>query len=120
MTNEQVLEKQVEALERLLRLKEAIIEELDNKVQKLQSQGITTGSGAGYSPYVQQFRPSWICSDGNPHQYPQVWQGVVPPPCDKCGQFVLQPYQGYGNSGITLSPANTTTSVVSLSSAAKK
>jgi hypothetical protein len=37
MTNEQILEQQVEALEKLLQLKQAIIEELESKVQKQQN-----------------------------------------------------------------------------------
>lgn len=40
MTNEQILEQQVDALEKLLKLKQAVIEELETKISRLQNQTI--------------------------------------------------------------------------------
>jgi hypothetical protein len=55
MTNEEILEKQVEALEKLLQLKEAVITELEAKVHRLQyPYGVGGGIGGGlvYQPGV--------------------------------------------------------------------
>jgi len=122
MTNEQILEKQVEALEKLLQLRSAIIEELETKVTNLQQEiatknaqiiwpSVTTpwtsvpGVTVPYNPptiYPYSggnsgsivIGPSF-CPDGTPHQYPSMWGGTNPPACSKCGN-----YRSAGLSGI--------------------
>jgi hypothetical protein len=103
MTNEQILEQQVEALEKLLQLRAAIIEELEAKVDRLEADKINIApSYPGVNlpwittPYVQPYNPGFggssgtiiissNCPDGTPHQYPQTWSGTCVP-CVKCGQ----------------------------------
>jgi hypothetical protein len=67
MTNEEILNQQVEALEKLLKLKQAIVEELEDRVAKLENEknhyvpynpnplypGITIGPGTvpGWQPF---------------------------------------------------------------------
>lgn len=104
MTNEQILERQVEALEKLLQLKEAVINELENKVDKLQGQQISIGNGSGYQPINVPSvwttpQPSWQCTDGQPHQYPQHWMSINAPCCTKCGQTPQSGYPGLGGAG---------------------
>jgi hypothetical protein len=89
MTTEQVLEKQVEALEKLLQLKQAVIDELEAKVQRLQNP-YPYYPGVTVTPYTV---PSWQCTDGGPHNYPSLWGGTSAPPCTKCGA------QAWGSSG---------------------
>ena len=64
MTNEQILEKQVEALEKLLQLRAAVIEELESKVVKLQ------GEVAALSPTTYGGGPGWY--NPQPYYYPHV------------------------------------------------
>ena len=98
MTNEQILEKQVEALEKLLQLRSAIIEELEIKVASLQNEvarqnlnpfpmTITTtpwigqpygvGGGVITSPNT--------CPDGTPHNYAHPHSNGINTYCIKCG-----------------------------------
>lgn len=95
MTNEQILEKQVEALEKLLQLREAIIQELEAKVSKLQHPYPGLGNIPYYGGYGQpgiSIPSVWttpqgtLCTDGQAHTYPQNWGGTTSPPCTKCGQ----------------------------------
>lgn len=99
MTNEEILEKQVEALEKLLQLRTAIIEELESKVRKLETEKYInaphTYPGYDYPgivnvPYFGGGLSGTItaintCPDGTPHEYPSMWGGINPPPCNKCG-----------------------------------
>lgn len=105
MTNEEILEKQVEALEKLLQLRAAIIEDLEQKVADLQNQAAKQNfPGIGYPgvintpwispPITQPWLPgqsgttviiSNTCPDGTPHQYPSMWGGIGSPTCTKCG-----------------------------------
>lgn len=100
MTNEEILEKQVEALEKLLQLRAAIIEELEAKVNKLEAEKFNIPN---HFPGLQQ--PGWITTPwiGQP-QYPGIgggsiiisntcpdgslhtWSGLGTP-CTKCGQY---------------------------------
>jgi hypothetical protein len=108
MTNEDILEQQVEALEKLLQLKTAVIEELEAKVSRLEADkadkaahpypGVNTPWIT--QPYIQPYQPNIIytpgqsdtitiftaCPDGTPHQYPSMWGGTNSPSCAKCGQ----------------------------------
>ena len=97
MTNEEILEQQVEALEKLLQLKQAIINEQERKIEKLQNGEPNTSWQPWRSPNqlnpfgplvnlpsIQTFPP---CSDGTyNHAFPQLWGGIHPPTCYKCGQ----------------------------------
>ena len=61
MTNEEILERQVEALEKLMQLKQAVIDELEIKVAKLQPQLSYPGIS-----YWTQGQPSMqLDSNGN-------------------------------------------------------
>jgi hypothetical protein len=113
MTNEQILEKQVEALEKLLQLRSAIIEDLESKVGSLQNE-IAKQNYQPYPyipgniinvPYVGQPTYQGIpmpiggagqtivscntCPDGTPHNYPSQWgpNSTVGTSltCTKCG-----------------------------------
>ena len=84
MTNEEILEKQVQALEKLLQLKQAIVEELEAKVCRLEIERIN-------SPLPQVNIPScWPADpcpvDGLYHEYPFPWHSITPAPCKKCGK----------------------------------
>jgi hypothetical protein len=113
MTNEQILEQQVEALEKLLQLKQAVIEELESKVQKLQYPPLPySGGGAGVINLPSVWTVPPMCTDGLPHQYPSMWGGTSQPSCTKCGQYpsifnsgagVITTTSG-GASGITINP----------------
>lgn len=117
MTHEELLERQVEALEKLLQLKQAIIDELEGKVDKLQQQ-LNPPSWTINTPNFQPFistpsYPSWQCTDGNPHQYPQVWNSVLPPHCSKCGAQAAgnTVWSGSTSGHITVSPTITTQTI---------
>jgi hypothetical protein len=110
MTNEQILEKQVEALEKLLQLKAAVIDELEAKIQRMQPGitwttpqyiqtpyipyqggaggiGTTFGGGSGGGT-ITVTGGSASCPDGTPHQYPSMCGGAGPSCCAKCGQVI--------------------------------
>lgn len=111
MDEKQILEKQVEALEKLLQLRQAVIEELESKVSKLECEKINAtpsyplpGTYTPWisTPYVQPYNPGFggsgfggsgtitisnTCPDGTPHQYPQTYGGTCVP-CVKCGQNI--------------------------------
>ena len=81
MTNEQILEQQVEALEKLLQLRSAIIEELEAKVAKLQAQTIYPGMSTPYTvqpypyyatPYVGSIIPGTVTVGGGSQQVIQT------------------------------------------------
>jgi hypothetical protein len=136
MTKEEILEQQVEALEKLLQLRKAVIDELEDKVRKLEGAQYPGWIGA---PIVQPFIGGGIlgglggggqititntCPDGTPHQYPNVWNGIGSPHCSKCGAAQ------YGSAGgVTVqttgyvAPAddsNNLGTVLTLQNAAKK
>jgi len=105
MTNEQILEHQVEALEKLLKLKQAVVEELEAKVARLQYPYL--GGGISPQPYIQPIGGGLqggaggygnsgtiiICN----HEYPSMWGGTGTPPCIKCGQ----PFSNAGSVTVT-------------------
>jgi hypothetical protein len=103
MTNEQILEKQVEALEKLLQLKEAVITELEAKVSRLQYPYGSLGGIGGPAVSIPSVwtvpQNTWQCTDGQPHTYPNPWGGTTSPHCTKCG---MQANYG-GSSGIITS-----------------
>jgi hypothetical protein len=129
MTNEEILDKQVEALEKLIQLKQAVIEELENKISKMELERLTI-------PYPHQINIPWIgggvggaggagytntCPDGLHHQYPSMWGGTTPPSCSRCGQS--QPQYGSGwttVSSTTPIDATDPNNVVTLTTAVKK
>jgi len=81
MTNEQILEKQVEALEKLLQLKEAVIQELEAKIARMQYPtypGIPLYGQGGISiPSVWTYQAT--CPDGSQHTF------GTSNTCTKCG-----------------------------------
>ena len=118
MTNEEILEKQVEALEKLLQLRSAVIEELEAKVINLQNEIAAKNHSLQWpgqinAPYIGApgvpFMPNHLgggsiiisnsstCPDGTPHQYPSMWGGTSMPPCSKCGAY----QNGIGGGCIT-------------------
>jgi hypothetical protein len=85
MTNEEILEKQVEALEKLLQLKQAIVEELEAKVSRLEIERINFPP---LRPHINlpSCWPADPCTDGLHHEYPFPWHSTTPAPCKKCGK----------------------------------
>lgn len=105
MTNEQLLEQQVEALEKLLKLKQAIVEELERKIDRLEG-SIPFGFPNPAHPInvPNPFFPS-VFHDACPadphgiHQYPSLWGGTGPVPCTKCGkQMTSYATSGYSST----------------------
>lgn len=100
MTNEEILEKQVEALEKLLQIKEAIIKEHESKISQLEMERLYNPQpfiGRPYSaPSVFTADP---CSDGGHHDYAYPWFSTSPQPCKKCSK--VSPHQW------TISSSNT-------------
>lgn len=99
MTNEEILEKQVEALEKLLQLKQAIIDEQDSKINKLEMEKIHSQPPYPINlPYIGNPAPMPFIGGGginfdpcpigpiHTHDYPTMWHGTTPPPCSKCGK----------------------------------
>ena len=117
MTNEQALEQQVEVLEKLLQLKQALIEELEAKVQRIQVAQIPSYpiTVPYMQPYVQPYvggtggitiAGTSFCPDGTPHQYPNSWSSNSGQPCcTKCGQVI---YSLAGNLSINSSASSYT------------
>ena len=113
MTNEQILEQQVEALEKLLKLKQAVVEELEAKINRLQFPYPGLG-GIINTPFIQPY-PGHLGGGGGGwqgqgqagsvticnHEYPSMWGGTGPVPCTKCGQ----PFQG-ASGNITIVGSN--------------
>lgn len=88
MDNE-ILKKQIEALEKLLSIKDKIIEDLEKRLQNQNIQ-ITPYTETTVSPFLVE-----VCQ----HEYPFPWNATIPPNCKKCGQQA-QPYvvtYGTGN-----------------------
>jgi len=142
MTNEQILEKQVEALEKLLQIKQAIIEEHEAKIGRLEAERYNIPNGFPGIPWtgpglVQPFMPLqhpinvpsvWTvdpCTDGGLHDYPFPWNSTSPPSCKKCGKMGHQS-QWTVTSGTTTTlqnnpnDADDSNNVLTLSTAAGK
>ena len=105
MTKEEILEQQVEALEKLLQLRKAITEELEVKIARLENEvarnnlppyypGIST---PWISPPIQQpvypglagsgtIIVSNTCPDGTPHNFSNPLMNGYSSRCYKCGQ----------------------------------
>ncbi len=78
MTELDILKKQIEALEKLVDVKDRIISDLE----KRRANPMPLFPQVFGSPRVHQ--PAYLpeCS----HEYPTPWFGITPPPCNKCGQ----------------------------------
>lgn len=68
------LEKRILELEKLVKQKDMLIEQLQFQLQ-LNNQ----------SPVVPFFNDD-LCWDGKPHDYPSPWFATTPPHCKKCGK----------------------------------
>lgn len=107
MTHEEILDKQIEAYEKLLQLKQAVIDEQERKINKLEAEKISIGSGTTFVPSVWQNPPyvtySWQCNDGQPHawQYPSHSHNTAPY-CSKCGAQQAATYPQWGQSSGTV------------------
>ena len=112
MTEKEILEKQVEALEKLLQIKEAIIQEQDSKIARLENEAIMAPYAKPYFPSVQQqvypapglstpsvWTPQDPCVDGAGHNFNYPWFSTNPQPCAKCGALAA-------SSGWTVSSSN--------------
>jgi len=118
MTKEEILDEQIEAMEKLLKLKSAIIEEQDNKIQRLE-QELSREKSTHWTP---AWTPAWTpqpiypghgwtgggllggstiglsnCPNGGFHEYPLTWSGTTMPACTKCGYH----QQAFGTLGTT-------------------
>ena len=105
MTNEEILEQQVEALEKLLKLKQAIIEELEEKIRKSEFRDphITNFSRITNNPNCCPIGPT------TDHHYPIVWNGAQHPPCLKCGAVPSTFSTNTAYSSSAISPIDTIT-----------
>jgi hypothetical protein len=103
MTKEEILEQQVEALEKLLQLKGAVIQELESKVSRLEAERLVYPGivNVPYQPFIGggSLQVQYPCTDGLGHNYPQNWGGTSHPACTKCGQV---PYSN-GSGWISIS-----------------
>lgn len=90
MTDKEILEQQVEALEKLLKLRQAVIEELENKVAKLETEKTVYPQWQPYISPPQTTGLSTPCpSDPTGiHSYPTGWLGVNTQ-CTKCGKYAV-------------------------------
>lgn len=106
MTKEEILQEQLDAMEKLLQLKQAIIDELEEKVRKLSTPPYTTigGGGTVFAPHV--YTPQTPCDLGV-HDYPTPWYGVIPPTCKVCGKSAGNFNVTYGSNSITSEESGT-------------
>ena len=88
MTDKEILEQQVDALEKLLQIKDAIIYEQERRIEKLE------GKDSQFAPFTSpHFYGSGsitytnACHDGLPHEYDSVWLSTGPQSCKKCGSL---------------------------------
>lgn len=95
MDEKEILQRQVEALEKLLQIKEAIIVTQEEKISRLEREAVAY-PGINFPPpppHQPVFIPSiWqsppdVCPDGSPHDYPNPWFSTQPAPCKKCGKL---------------------------------
>jgi hypothetical protein len=100
MEEKEILQRQVDALEKLLQIKDAIIHEQEAKINKLENEALVNSFPqfpSVQTPYLppagQQINiPSMWPADQCPsstsgyHDYPHPWGGTVPPSCRKCGK----------------------------------
>lgn len=108
--SEELLEKQVEMLEKLLQLKGAVIEELEAKVNKLEME--KAAASYPYSHTHTYTVPNFIsnpCIDGSAHNYPSYWNGTNTPNCTKCGRQQPAATSGYISISGVGSTGNLTT-----------
>lgn len=81
MTKEEILEQQVEALEKLLQLKQATIEELEERLRNNKSYP----SLHGYEYFGARASAHCPATVSGTHEYPTPWFGTIPPKCSACG-----------------------------------
>lgn len=100
MTKEEILEQQVEALEKLLDLKSEIVDAQARKIDRIETE--LAQEKQKHTPYPGVWYPSvqpWVGGNtitlptaqcpatGSYHEYPSLWNGTSPAPCSKCGQY---------------------------------
>jgi hypothetical protein len=96
MDEKEILQRQVDALEKLLQIKEAIIQEQDSKISKLENEQVIRFPQMPQSPPAFPQQPVWIPSvwthdpcpanAGGHHEYRNPWHSINPQPCIKCGK----------------------------------
>lgn len=101
MDEKEILQRQIDALEKLLNIKESIIQEQEKKISELERRQDFPGIWAPpyqplptMPPYAPPQPPIFIpsvfkhdpCSDGGPHEYDFPWYSTNPQPCKKCGK----------------------------------
>jgi len=105
MDEKEILQRQVDALEKLLQIKEAIIQEHEAKITRLESEELLRKfpqfPQMPQAPYISPPIPPQInipsvwqhdpCTDGGLHQYDFPWHSTSPQPCKKCGKTLPQP-----------------------------
>ena len=127
MTKEEILDEQIEAMEKLLKLKSAVIEEQDNKIQRLEqelSREKSTHWAPAWSPQPMYPGAGWTgtgggllggstiglsnCPSGGFHEYPLTWSNPnALPPCTKCGYQ----QQAFGTTLGTIGGLTTNTTI---------
>lgn len=91
MDEKEILQRQVDALEKLLQIKEAIIQEQEAKISKLEMDSHfmpPPPQQPVFIPTVFQHDPCPL--DGGHHEYHNPWFSTSPQPCKKCGRTLPQ------------------------------
>jgi hypothetical protein len=98
VTNEEILAQQVEALEKLLQLKEVVIQEQVARIDKLEAE-------RQYAPRINVpfISTNGSCPSGGSHDYPFPWHGTTPAPCKKCNQAPGYPTFTVSSHGVASS-----------------
>ena len=103
MDEKEILQRQVDALEKLLQIKEAIIQEQEARITKLENAALIEKfpqfPGVQFPqipppPFMPSIPSVWQvdpCSDGQLHEYDFPWHSTSPQPCKKCGKTMPQP-----------------------------
>jgi hypothetical protein len=81
MTEVELLKLQIEALEKLVKIKQDTVAELERQLTLRPL----------FQPLPQISIPSVWQVDPCQHEYPETWGGTVPPSCKKCGKS-MTPY----------------------------
>ncbi len=116
MTKEEMLQEQIDMMDKLLKLKQAVIDELEAKIVRLEMAPATIGApwpgfpwpnpAPGLVNIPSVFGPVDVCPS-NPsglHDYPNPWNGTQPPCCKACGKPAWSSSSGtiLGGIGSTL------------------
>ena len=88
MTREEILAQQVKELEKLLTIKEAIIQTLEEQLEKRKYQDMFQPLGPQIVPFLKPINhnPDPCPNDNGYHAYPSPWMSISPPSCTKCGK----------------------------------